>query len=209
MNDVSPERFRRHIETALAEGYAFVPANQIARGEAGPRSLAVTFDDGLASVATGAAPVLAGLGVPWSVFVVSSWADGAHREFSPLTLGWREIERLAAAGATVGSHSATHPCFATLDRERAVAELAESREMIRSRTGIEPREFAIPFGGSGDWDGGLSALARQAGYETVYAQSEVRRPAGTVARTFVTRFDGDRIFRAALGGAFDRWEEWR
>jgi hypothetical protein len=35
-----------------------------------------------------------------------------------------------------------------------------------------------------------------------------RRPPGTVPRTFITRFDNDRLFRAALGGAFDRWEEW-
>jgi len=42
----------------------------------------------------------------------------------------------------------------------------------------------------------------------VYAQAEETRPAGTVARTFVTSFDADRIFRSLLGGAFDRWEEW-
>ena len=42
----------------------------------------------------------------------------------------------------------------------------------------------------------------------MFAQAEETRPAETVARTFVTRWDGDRVFRAALGGAFDRWEEW-
>ncbi len=52
------------------------------------------------------------------------------------------------------------------------------------------------------------AAARAAGYTAVFAQSEERRPPGTVPRTFITRFDGDRIFRGALGGAFDRWEEW-
>lgn len=209
VNDVSPRQFRRHIETALAEGYAFVPAAHIASGEAGERALAITFDDGLESVAREAAPILAEYAIPWSIFVVSSWADGQHPEFSALTLGWRDIERLAAAGATVGSHSATHPNFALLSRDQALAELVESRERIRARTGIEVREFAVPFGQSGDWDGDLSVLARRAGYHLVYAQSEARRPAGTVPRTFVTRFDGDRTFRAALRGAFDRWEEWR
>jgi len=29
-----------------------------------------------------------------------------------------------------------------------------------------------------------------------------------VPRTFVTSWDNDRIFRAALRGSFDRWEEW-
>ena len=50
--------------------------------------------------------------------------------------------------------------------------------------------------------------ANDAGYEIVYAQAEATRPEGTVARTFVTKFDGDRIFNALLKGKFDRWEEW-
>jgi hypothetical protein len=29
-----------------------------------------------------------------------------------------------------------------------------------------------------------------------------------VARSFVTKFDGDRIFKALLKGKFDYWEEW-
>jgi len=53
-----------------------------------------------------------------------------------------------------------------------------------------------------------ATAAREVGYATVYAQAEETRPAGTVARTFVTSFDADRIFRSLLGGAFDRWEEW-
>ncbi len=50
--------------------------------------------------------------------------------------------------------------------------------------------------------------ARDAGYETIYAQAEETRPEGTVARTFVTKYDGDRIFKALLAGKYDRWEEW-
>ncbi|GAB4334455.1 MAG: polysaccharide deacetylase family protein [Dehalococcoidia bacterium] len=209
VNDVSPAQFRSHIEVALAEGYTFAPAAEVARRRAGAPVLAITFDDGLASVAQAAAPILAEYGIPWSIYIVSSWADGQHPEFSPLSLTWHGIERLAAAGATIGSHSATHPNFAALSRDQALAELVESRELIHARTGIEPREFAIPFGQSGDWDGDLSVLARRAGYDLVYAQSEARRPPGTVPRTFITRFDGVRTFRAALRGAFDRWEEWR
>jgi hypothetical protein len=29
-----------------------------------------------------------------------------------------------------------------------------------------------------------------------------------VPRTFITQFDDRRLFRAALEGAFDAWEEW-
>src|SRR5262245_9454674 len=64
VNDVSPEQFRRQIELALREGFRFVPASQIGRTGGGPRDLAITFDDGLKSTLTTAAPILAEYGVP-------------------------------------------------------------------------------------------------------------------------------------------------
>jgi hypothetical protein len=80
--------------------------------------------------------------------------------------------------------------------------------MIRARTGITPDAFAIPLGQSRDWPAGFGTIAEELGYKFVYAQSAAKRPAGTVARTFITRWDSSRVFRAALGGAFDNWEEW-
>src|SRR5579859_3792647 len=107
VNDVSPARFRRHLERPLVAGYRFVPADAIACGGGQPGELAITFDDGLQSVATNAAPVLAELGIPWSLFVVSDWADGKH-QFGPHTmLGWRQLARLAERGVVIGSHSAS------------------------------------------------------------------------------------------------------
>ena len=46
--------------------------------------LAITFDDGLKSVLTNAAPILAEYDVPWSLFVVSDWADGRQGELDVL-----------------------------------------------------------------------------------------------------------------------------
>jgi peptidoglycan/xylan/chitin deacetylase (PgdA/CDA1 family) len=123
-------------------------------------------------------------------------------------LTWREIERLAAAGAEIGSHSVTHPNFGWLDASATIDELGRSQRTIEERLGITPTSFAIPLGQSDNWTSLASNAARETGYTTIYAQAEDTRPAGTVARTFVTRWDGDRVFRAALGGAFDRWEEW-
>jgi len=210
VNDVSPARFRRQIERALAAGYRFVPAAEIARADVPTQAplLAVTFDDGLRSVLDHAAPVLRTYGIPWTIFVVSDWASGQHRFGEGTMLDWRDLERVAAAGGRIGSHSVSHPDFARLEPGTAANELARSREAIRAHLGLDVTEFAIPFGQSMNWTPAAQQAALEAGYTTVYAQSEDRRPPGTVARTFVTRFDGDRIFDAALGGAYDRWEEW-
>lgn len=208
VNDVPPALFRRHIELALEAGYTFAPARSIANGTAPSRSLAITFDDGLTTVATQAAPILRDYAIPWSLYVVSDWASGQHRFESGAILGWHELEAVAAAGASIGSHSVTHPNFGRLDSQRLPHELSESREEIRRALGITVDEFAIPFGQSGNWSEEAMATARDAGYTVVYAQSEGRRPLGTVARTFITRFDTPIIFKAALRGRFDEWEEW-
>lgn len=206
VNDVTPAVFREHMELALSLGYRFVPAARVASGNAGPRDLAVTFDDGLKSVLDGAAPILADLGIPWSLFVVCAWADGGQEPRGVL-MDWQDVLRAARLGAEVGSHSITHPDFGTVSDEQAGAELFESRRMIRERTGILVDSFAIPFGQSRNWRPELSRLARSCGYQTVYAQATETRTEGTVARTFITRYDRSRIFKAALEGAFDAWEE--
>jgi len=208
VNDVAPARFRRHIELALEAGYRFVPAEQIAASGGARGDLAITFDDGLRSVVTNAAPILAEYHIPWSLFVVSDWADGRHAFGQDVMLGWDDIVQAAQAGATIGSHSVSHPDFGRLDAQRTAHELWTSAEVIRVRTGLEVASFAIPFGQSRNWTTAAQRLAAEAGYCTVYAQSEQRRPQGTVARTFVTTFDDDHIFRAALRGSYDSWEEW-
>lgn len=210
VNDVSPRRFARHLELAQLAGYRFVRAEEIARTGGRPEELAITFDDGLTSVATNAAPVLASMDIPWTLFVVSGWADGDVPGWCEpgLLMSWREIEQMAAKGAAIGSHSVTHPRFGGLAPGAAIEELAGSRRTIESRLGVNVDTFAIPFGQSGDWGEATQHAAEDAGYRLIYAQAEETRAAGTVPRTFVTRWDNDRVFKAALGGRFDRWEEW-
>jgi peptidoglycan/xylan/chitin deacetylase (PgdA/CDA1 family) len=208
-NDVAPQRFRRHLESALEAGYAFVPASEIIDGSAPHNSLAITFDDGIRTAATNAAPVLSELGIPWTLFVVSGWADGQARAWAgDIMMSWKEIESLAAQGVRIGSHSVTHPNFGELDAGRTAFELEQSRRAIESRLGIDVTDFAIPFGQSRDWTERAANAAVDAGYTHVYSQAEDTRFPGTIPRTFITRWDNDRVFHAALSGAFSGWEEW-
>lgn len=207
-NDVTEEQFRRHIELALKAGYRFVPASEIARTGGGPKDLAITFDDGMKSVATTAAPILKDYGLPWTFFPVSEWSDGRGPWTDEIVMNWRDIESLLAAGAEMGSHSATHADFGKIGLAKTTDELGGSRELFRKRLGFSPETFAIPLGQSMNWKAQSMKAANDAGYSIVYAQAEETRPKDTIARTFVTKFDGDRIFKALLKGKFDRWEEW-
>jgi peptidoglycan/xylan/chitin deacetylase (PgdA/CDA1 family) len=208
VNDVMPAQFRRHIEIALEAGFEFVPAAHIARSGGRPNQLAITFDDALKSVRTRAAPILDEYKIPWSVFVIADWAEQSDPFAVDHALCWRELDELAAKGAELGSHSVTHPDFSKLEPARMSEELEGSRRMFETRLGFLPNAFAIPFGQSGNWPAAAGEAARRAGYKLVYAQAEDTRPPGTIARTFVTKFDHDRTFSALLRGAYDRWEEW-
>lgn len=203
VNDVTPGHFVAQLELAARLGYRFVSADAVAAGQAGARDLAITFDDGLRSILA-VTPFLQARGVPFTVFVVSDWASAPGERF----LSWAEVERLAAGGATIGSHSRTHANFRALDERARAAELEGSAAAIAQQLGTPPSLFAIPFGRSRDWDAGCTAMARAAGYQAVFAQAERRRPRGTVGRSFITACDGPRQLRAVLAGRFDDWEEW-
>ncbi len=208
VNDVTPERFRRHLELARALGYRFVAPSEIARTGGSRMDLAVSFDDALKSVLTNADPILREYNAPYAVFAVSEWSDQGLDWQKEKVLSWDELAAMMEQGVEVGSHSATHRNFGCIDEKRASAEFAQSIDTMQRRLGFKPEVFAIPFGQSANWSDVADKAARDAGFTTIYAQAEETRPPNTVARTFVTHFDDDRIFKALLAGAYDRWEEW-
>jgi peptidoglycan/xylan/chitin deacetylase (PgdA/CDA1 family) len=146
--------------------------------------------------------------IPWLLFIVSSWSDHQSVWAKEFILPWRQIEQLMANGVQIGGHSATHPDFGSIERAQMIDELLGSRETIQRRLGFAPTDFAIPLGQSMNWPAIANEIAREAGYKLIYAQAEETRPSSTIPRTFVTRFDNDRIFSALLRGAYDSWEEW-
>lgn len=208
VNDVGAKQFRRHIELALERGYRFVKASEIAVSGGTPKELAITFDDGRKSVMEQAARILTEYQIPWTFFIVTTWTDLAQEGSAPQFACWTDIERLMRAGVEIGSHTRTHPDFGKIPTAQMFDELSGSRYEMNKRLGVAPVSFAIPLGQSMNWSPYAGAIAREAGYDLIYAQAEDTRPLDTIPRTFVTRFDNLRIFSALLSGAYDCWEEW-
>lgn len=208
VNDVSLERFERHLDLLKELGFEIVPASQIAADGGQPNQIAITVDDAWTSAADFIAPVLRKRDLPWSLFVVSQWSDHTDEWTRDTILNWDALKNLQGEDLEIGSHSVTHPDFAKLTRSEIEHELQASRARIEACLGFAPTSFAIPFGQSMNWTDEAQAIARQTGYDVIYAQAENTRHPATIGRTFVTKFDSDRIFRALLNGAFDNWEEW-
>ncbi len=129
----------------------------------------LTFDDGYASLADHAYPLLAELGFTATTFLITdhvgrtntwdvryTWRRLAH-------LDWPAIEAWRARGFDFASHGASHVRLTWLPDAPAADELARSRETLRARLGeAAGRAVAYPFGAS---DARLEGLAAAAGYE--------------------------------------------
>jgi peptidoglycan/xylan/chitin deacetylase (PgdA/CDA1 family) len=133
-----------------------------------PRAVAITFDDGFASVGSSAAPILARYGLTATVYVISGmigrlthWtAYGATLPALPL-LDWPGIKMLQDQGIEIGAHTVTHG-FLTQYRPAALArELQEPRAVLERELGPPVRAFAYP---QGDYNAAVVAAVRAAGY---------------------------------------------
>jgi peptidoglycan/xylan/chitin deacetylase (PgdA/CDA1 family) len=173
----TPARFARALDHLRESGWRFlseaeylsaleVPSEQWAR------AVFVTFDDAYASVYEEAFPILRERAIPFHLFVVSDYA-GKVNDWD-LGLGrpphrhatWDELREMVAAGATVGSHGASHADLTSLDGPGLRDELVRSRERIASSLGVAVRTFSYPFGRS---NARVRAAAREAGYAAAFS----------------------------------------
>lgn len=84
-----------------------------------------------------------------------------------LCCDWAELAELAADPlCTIGAHTISHPRLATLPESVARAEMAESRDVIRARLGVETRHIAYPVGDPTSATRREFDAARALGFET-------------------------------------------
>ena len=131
--------------------------------------MAVTFDDGHASVLDQALPMLARHGFVGTVFPRLDVLG------SPGSLSQPGLEALVAAGWEVGSHTLTHRNLTTLDDAELERELAGSKRELEALLGRPCRSIAYP---RGDADERVLAAAAAAGYEAGAALYGVPVPQG-------------------------------
>jgi peptidoglycan/xylan/chitin deacetylase (PgdA/CDA1 family) len=100
---VTREEFRAQLVYLKREGYTPVSLATLARAGRGEAALpdkpvVLTFDDGLASYAAEAVPLLREYGYPSVLSVVTAWADGRDTpaQYRGRLLGWDQLRALAA-----------------------------------------------------------------------------------------------------------------
>lgn len=120
---------------------------------AAPEGVALTFDDGMASVAKAALPILRDHRVPAHLFLTTGAVGGdnrwpgqpEHAAYQEM-LDWDGVEALHRAGVFIDGHTASHPDLRTLDGAAIGAECETADALIERRLGRRPRHFAYPYG---------------------------------------------------------------
>ena len=191
---VAPSRFRTHLRWLREHGWrGLTSAHFIARLEGAPgqpKEVFISFDDGYVNFIRTAAPILADLGFPATVFVpcdmvgqhLTCFTRDRHLilarchngesnlgdidkaiavcEATPL-MKWEQLATLRNFDIDVQSHSAAHQFLTRLPTGSLLEDLQRSRRVLQERLGVEADLLAYPYG---DWDERVRSAAQAAGF---------------------------------------------
>jgi peptidoglycan/xylan/chitin deacetylase (PgdA/CDA1 family) len=111
----------------------------------------------------------------------------AHKEFTPeakidllrnatgrtldapdsqdLFMRWEDVRTMLADGMDIGSHTHNHRILSHLEPEYQRFELAESKAMIKEKTGVDVEILAYPVGGLQSYTEETMRITRECGYK--------------------------------------------
>jgi peptidoglycan/xylan/chitin deacetylase (PgdA/CDA1 family) len=156
---IEPRVFRQQMEFLSQGRPRVVPLADVASEQAPDETIALTFDDAFANFEEHAAPIMADLGLPATVFVVtehvggnnawgnatSTLASGGTIPILPL-MTWDAIKRVVQGGVEIGAHTRTHPRLSSLSDQAMADQVDVPAERIASELGARPTAFAYPYG---------------------------------------------------------------
>lgn len=145
--DVTLDNFRWQVEWLLNNRVVVDLDTAIKRlnEPTSDRFVALTFDDGYLDTFTTAFPVLKAHGLPFTIYIATSFIGDDSSCHDRLT--WGQLSEMLASGlVTVGAHTDSHADLRTLEEDQVADEIRTSNELIESRLGVRPRHFAYPWG---------------------------------------------------------------
>jgi peptidoglycan/xylan/chitin deacetylase (PgdA/CDA1 family) len=174
---VRPGDFESQLSELARRGYRGATLSEALSAPSAERTLAVTFDDAHRSVLELAAPIMARLGIPGTVYVPTDYAGterpmawdgydnwlGTEHEQELLCMDWEQLRGLAGEGWEVGSHTCSHPRLSRIDEAAIAAELRESKRICEERMGVPCESLAYPYS---DYDARAVRAAWEAGYRS-------------------------------------------
>lgn len=204
---IRTSKFRKQLETIRQLGITVISLDDFVAWKKGEKdipekSALITLDDGWKSVYTDAFPILREFGYPFTLYLYKNYVDGGGKALTS-----EMIREMIAAGASIGSHSVSHPYPATVkgfikkgpDAYDAFLrkEMGESKRFLESKFKVKIGTYAYPGGFHTEE---MLALGNEFGYAHLFTviPGKVTRatPDNTVPRYMILG-NYDKIFEFA------------
>lgn len=204
---INTAKFRKQLEIIQQLGITVISLADFMAWKSGDISLPekcvlLTFDDGWRSVYTDAFPILKEFGHPFVLYLYKNYVDGGGKALTtPM------IKEMLANGATLGSHSVSHPLPSMVRRKRDAGsvvfdaylrvELGQSKKFLEGRFGVPITTYAYP---GGFFTEEMLMLAPELGYTHLFTvqPAKVRRASPNHALPrYMILGTHDRIFEFA------------
>ncbi|NLE65575.1 MAG: polysaccharide deacetylase family protein [Elusimicrobia bacterium] len=206
-NTVSPERFRAQMNALKVWGYRVLSMDDYARAVDDRknlccRSVVITFDDGILNNYTEAFPVLREHGFSAAFFIPA--AKVGRLDIDPPRMSWPQLEEMARAGMTIGSHLLTEPYLPELTPEARRQEIVESRRILEEKLARPVKYLAYPVGG---FTPDAGEMVREAGYRLAFTTNRghhrLNRDPFELRRVRVNEKDRGPVLWAKLSGFYN------
>ncbi|MEI6175666.1 MAG: polysaccharide deacetylase family protein [Verrucomicrobiota bacterium] len=204
---IRTSKFRKQMETLRQLGITVISMDDFISWKKGEKSIPaqsalITFDDGWRSVYTDAFPILKEFGYPFTLFLYKNYVDGGGKAMTiPM------IQEMMKTGATIGSHSVSHPYPLTFKAQRKKSpdaydaflrkEIGESKRFLESKLKVKVRGYCYP---GGFYTEEMLPLTKEFGYTQSYTvlPGKVKRstPDETVPRYMILG-NYDKVFELA------------
>ena len=209
---LSPTLFAEHMDWLAEHDYHSMTVSDLVAARAPgmplpPRTLAITFDDGLRDFLTGATPVLQRYGFAATLYVVTGYVGKTSRWSRPLgeadrpMLSWSELRSLSEHGIECGAHTHSHPQLDLMPPAGALGEILRSKSSLEDHLGRAVQTFAYPHGYACRT---TRKLVRQAGFTSAcrvrHALSSTEEDCFALSRIIMTSDIGANDLASLLAG---------
>ncbi len=207
--------FREQMQRIKNSGATVITMEDYLQWKTGDKQLPaecvlITLDDGWKSVYTDAFPILREFGFPFTLFLYTQYVNSGGG-----SLTWDMIREMQAHGASVGSHSHTHPYPSNYRKVKKSGEQAyldflkkemgESKRILEEKLGTTVNTYCYPGGyRTPEMYAVLRELGYKAGFDVIAgkvttATDDLILPRYMVLGTDLRTFNGSLQYGAAHG----------
>ena len=157
---VRSETFAKQMRFLKDNNYKIIPLalfiEKIKKGERiPPKTIAITFDDGLRNNFLNAYPLLKKYDFPATIFVITDFVG--KEKF----LTWNDIKTMQRNNISIGSHTLSHRWLPDLERDEIYNELIKSKVVLEENTDQKIETLSYPLGG---FNHRVKRIAKASGY---------------------------------------------